>query len=61
MKSNEAELEFIVKSKESYRKFSRSQTWEEKVAAIERMRNAGAIARQSMKNSRKSDELLNNH
>ena len=42
-------LQQIIKAKESYRKVARSQTWEEKVEAIGRMRVADQIAKEGMR------------
>ena len=48
MNSNQDQLEFIVRSKEQYREAARAQSWEEKVASVQRMRSAGKLARESM-------------
>ncbi len=40
--------EFNVRAKASMREFLRSKTWEEKVASIERMNEAGKMARKAM-------------
>lgn len=45
-------LDQIVKAKESYRLASRSLTWEEKIASIERMRTASKIAKASVNKSK---------
>jgi hypothetical protein len=43
-----AAVEHIARIKEAYRKTARSQTWEEKVEAIERMREASVEAKRAM-------------
>jgi hypothetical protein len=40
--------EFNKRAKASMREFLRSKTWEEKVASIERMNEAGKLARKAM-------------
>ena len=45
----ETPLQAIVRQKASWRATARSMTWEEKVRAIERMREAGRLARAGMR------------
>jgi hypothetical protein len=42
-------MAFNLRAKASMREFLRSKTWEEKVESIERMNEAGKIARAAMK------------
>ena len=44
-KTNQERLDFVVKAKAAYRRDTRSMTWEEKIASIERMRKASKIAK----------------
>lgn len=51
MKSNEANqerLEYVAKVKAAYRSDAQAMAWEEKIAAIERMRKAAKIAKAGM-------------
>jgi hypothetical protein len=45
----EEKLAFNARAKASMREFLRSKSWEEKVESIERMREAGKMAREAMK------------
>jgi hypothetical protein len=47
--NREEALSFIVNAKESYRSEARALTWEQKVASIELMRDAGEKAREGMR------------
>lgn len=45
----EEKLAFNARAKASMREFLRSKTWEEKVASMERMNEAGKKARRAMR------------
>jgi hypothetical protein len=47
-------MAFNARAKASMREFLRSKTWEEKVAAIERMNEASKMARKAMAERRSS-------
>jgi hypothetical protein len=49
MTVTQEQLDFIVKTKERYRSTARGLSWEEKIASIEKMRDAAKKARESMK------------
>jgi hypothetical protein len=42
-------VEHIARVKQAYRKYARNQTWEEKIEAVERMREASAEAKRAMR------------
>lgn len=46
--------EFNARAKVSMREFLRSKSWEEKIASIERMNEAGKLARKAMGERRAS-------
>jgi hypothetical protein len=48
MKTEQEKLAFILNAKERYRNDARALSWEEKVASIERMRDAAKKARLGM-------------
>jgi hypothetical protein len=49
-----SKMAYNARAKASIREFLRSKTWEEKVAAIERMNEASKIARMAMAERRSS-------
>ena len=53
-------FEQAVRAKATYRKDAQALTWEEKVASIERMREAFTEARRAMKQARQHSQSLNN-
>lgn len=55
---NQHLFEQAVRAKAAYHKDARALTWEEKVASIERMREASAEARKAMKQARQHSQSL---
>jgi hypothetical protein len=52
MTFQKADTKFVKDAKESYHRKAQSLSWEQKVASIERMRNASRVARESMREAR---------
>ena len=52
-------FEQAVRAKAAYHKDARALTWEEKVASIERMREASTEARKAMGKARQHNQSLN--
>lgn len=52
-------FEQALRAKATYHKDARALTWEEKVAAIERMREASTEARKAMDKARQRNQSLN--
>jgi len=44
-KTNQERLDFVIKAKAAYRRDAQAMSWEEKIASIERMREASKIAK----------------
>jgi len=57
MKTDQEKLAFIVSVKERYRNDARALSWEEKVASIERMREAAKKARSGMSETLATERL----
>jgi hypothetical protein len=55
---NQHLFEQAVRAKAAYHKNARALTWEEKVASIERMRDASAEARKAMGKARQHNQSL---
>ena len=55
---NQRLLEQALRAKAAYHKDARALTWEEKVASIERMREAAAEARKAMAKARQHNQSL---
>jgi hypothetical protein len=55
---NQHLFEQAIRAKAAYRKDARALTWEEKVASIERMRDASAEARKAMAEARRHNQSL---
>jgi hypothetical protein len=55
---NQHLFEQAVRAKAAYRKDARALTWEEKVASIERMREASMEARNAMAKARQHNQSL---
>ena len=55
---NQLLFEQAVRAKATYRKDARALTWEEKVASIERMREASTEARKAMGKARQHNQSL---
>lgn len=51
-----AAIEFIQRAKKAYREDARRQTWEEKIAAVERMREADAACKEAMRKTLKGQK-----
>ena len=57
--NNQHLFEQALRAKAAYRKDARALTWEEKVASIERMREASTEARKAMSKVRQHSQSLN--
>jgi len=55
---NQHLFEQAVRAKAAYHKDARTLTWEEKIASIERMREASAEARSAMAKARQHNQSL---
>jgi hypothetical protein len=56
---NQHLFEQAVRAKAAYHKDAQALTWEEKVASIERMREASKMARKAMAEARQRNQSLN--
>lgn len=52
-------FEQAIRAKAIYHKDAQALTWEEKIASIERMREASGEARKAMKQARQHNQSLN--
>ena len=57
--NNQNLFEQAIRAKAAYHKDARALTWEEKVASIERMREASTEARRAMGKVRQHNQSLN--
>lgn len=53
LKIDAAKTAFNTRAKASMREYLKSRTWPEKIASIERMNEAGRLAREGMRRTRK--------
>jgi len=51
-------LQYVIDAKAAYRKVSRAQTWEEKIASVVRMRESSRLAKEGMQETMKSGVFL---
>ena len=57
--NNQNLFEQAIRAKAAYHKDARALTWEEKIASIERMRDASTEARKAMAKARQHNQSLN--
>ena len=56
LKIDETKTAFNARAKASMREYLKSRTWPEKIASIERMNEAGRIAREGMRRAREGSD-----
>jgi hypothetical protein len=61
LNQDEAKMAYIIRAKASMHAYLKSLSWPEKTRSIERMNEAGKIAREAMKRARAKSASETNH